>query len=514
MGSPANLALGPQVSTITSTIETALNCTVSADGLEADEIQKIAAHLRALQEERGKIEAFKRELPLCMQLLDEAIETAINKVMVDQCSPTASLQTSVLDAQDSDYERPKRTLVLENFMPLKRRWEKQLKEKIFQNDAGNNSQQHEDKVVIGRPAWMKETQLWTKQSESIDYEASPSRGSRRQVEFKCSEQDRPLTSSRLLLNSKDRQGGAFVPFNREKQLPSPPFSSQSTGPASDAAGFSTSSAVRTPSRMGHTIESFDIGRVNGNVHVRDHSSDARNSIDHSVQTRTGANQPQRKARRCWSPELHRRFVSALQQLGGSQVATPKQIRELMKVDGLTNDEVKSHLQKYRLHTRRPSPSPPSPSHAPQLVVVGWVRPEFTAVEGAASQASTGDNPLPGISNECVPSQSTGQPQKQSPPNFQKHLPAVSTSQTSLRGPSPVGVDSPHSSSDSYIDESDDEQDGNCTSSGENGRQYECNEKPLQSARESKGSTTCLADIDATINPQMKLRILRKTKAAA
>lgn len=26
------------------------------------------------------------------------------------------------------------------------------------------------------------------------------------------------------------------------------------------------------------------------------------------------------------------------------VATPKQIREHMKVDGLTNDEVKSHLQ--------------------------------------------------------------------------------------------------------------------------------------------------------------------------
>jgi len=25
-------------------------------------------------------------------------------------------------------------------------------------------------------------------------------------------------------------------------------------------------------------------------------------------------------------------------------ATPKQIRELMQVDGLTNDEVKSHLQ--------------------------------------------------------------------------------------------------------------------------------------------------------------------------
>ncbi|KAL2528432.1 Homeodomain-like superfamily protein [Forsythia ovata] len=63
-------------------------------------------------------------------------------------------------------------------------------------------------------------------------------------------------------------------------------------------------------------------------------------------------QLQKKQRRCWSPELHKRFVSALHQLGGAQVATPKQIRELMKVDGLTNDEVKSHLQKYRLHIRK------------------------------------------------------------------------------------------------------------------------------------------------------------------
>ncbi|ONK67754.1 uncharacterized protein A4U43_C05F3430 [Asparagus officinalis] len=39
-----------------------------------------------------------------------------------------------------------------------------------------------------------------------------------------------------------------------------------------------------------------------------------------------------------------RFLNALQQLGVSHVGMPKQIRELMKVDGLTNDEVKSHLQ--------------------------------------------------------------------------------------------------------------------------------------------------------------------------
>lgn len=74
----------------------------------------------------------------------------------------------------------------------------------------------------------------------------------------------------------------------------------------------------------------------------------------SIHSQQQLQQASRKARRCWSPELHRRFVAALQELGGARVATPKQIRELMKVDGLTNDEVKSHLQKYRLYARRES----------------------------------------------------------------------------------------------------------------------------------------------------------------
>ncbi|CAJ1939388.1 unnamed protein product [Sphenostylis stenocarpa] len=84
-------------------------------------------------------------------------------------------------------------------------------------------------------------------------------------------------------------------------------------------------------------------------------------------------QTARKQRRCWSPELHRRFVNALQKLGGSQAATPKQIRELMQVDGLTNDEVKSHLQKYRLHTRR---VPAASGNQPVVVLGGlWMSPD-------------------------------------------------------------------------------------------------------------------------------------------
>ncbi|CAK7335285.1 unnamed protein product [Dovyalis caffra] len=52
----------------------------------------------------------------------------------------------------------------------------------------------------------------------------------------------------------------------------------------------------------------------------------------------------RNHRRSWTPELHERFVEALEYLGGPQVAKPKQTRDAMKVEGLTNDQVKSHLQ--------------------------------------------------------------------------------------------------------------------------------------------------------------------------
>ncbi|KAJ8486485.1 hypothetical protein OPV22_018970 [Ensete ventricosum] len=52
----------------------------------------------------------------------------------------------------------------------------------------------------------------------------------------------------------------------------------------------------------------------------------------------------RKMRRYWTDELHERFLHAVEQLGGCHAATPKQIRKVMKVDELTSDEIKSHLQ--------------------------------------------------------------------------------------------------------------------------------------------------------------------------
>ncbi|PUZ47963.1 hypothetical protein GQ55_7G207900 [Panicum hallii var. hallii] len=64
---------------------------------------------------------------------------------------------------------------------------------------------------------------------------------------------------------------------------------------------------------------------------------------------TNVHSPQRtKIRRRWTTEMHDRFIDAVNQLGGCENAKPKAILDIMNVEGLTRDQVKSHLQKYKL----------------------------------------------------------------------------------------------------------------------------------------------------------------------
>nr|XP_027127047.1 transcription activator GLK1-like [Coffea arabica] len=68
-------------------------------------------------------------------------------------------------------------------------------------------------------------------------------------------------------------------------------------------------------------------------------------------TQSKANpQGKRKVKVDWTPELHRRFVQAVEQLGVDK-AVPSRILEIMGIDCLTRHNIASHLQKYRSHRK-------------------------------------------------------------------------------------------------------------------------------------------------------------------
>ncbi|KAJ0977822.1 hypothetical protein J5N97_013296 [Dioscorea zingiberensis] len=277
------------------------------DQLEHLPQRQLQDFLARLEEERLKIEAFKRELPLCMQLLNNAMEVYKQQLETYQTSQGVIM-------------RP----VLEEFIPLKSM-------SIHEIDVDKASDPSSEKS-----SWMVSAQLWSPANNNITKQELPLTAE----PLKETEPTIFDSNHKLALDTKQRNGGAFLPFSKEK---------------------SKSPALVSPERE----------MDNGSKGCGEE------------QGKGSSTQTHRKARRCWSPDLHRRFVNALQILGGSQAATPKQIRELMKVDGLTNDEVKSHLQKYRLHTRRPMPVPQPPSAPPQLVVLGgiWVPPQYTTQPG-------------------------------------------------------------------------------------------------------------------------------------
>ncbi|KAL9226615.1 hypothetical protein vseg_002405 [Gypsophila vaccaria] len=65
----------------------------------------------------------------------------------------------------------------------------------------------------------------------------------------------------------------------------------------------------------------------------------------------GLNRAMKRPRLVWTPQLHKRFVDVIEHLGIDK-AVPKTIMEMMNVDGLTRENVASHLQKYRLYLKR------------------------------------------------------------------------------------------------------------------------------------------------------------------
>ncbi|KAL0877584.1 hypothetical protein Bca101_027290 [Brassica carinata] len=302
----------------------------------AQKMQRCHEYVEALEEEQKKIQVFQRELPLCLELVTQAIEACRKEL-----SSTSTTSEQCSEQTTSVSGGP----VLEEFIPTKKIEENGEHESPTPpEEIGNN---------VKKSDWLRSVQLWN---------PSPDTNTTNEV----SNPERVVGKNAKVVEVKPNNNnscGGFQPFQREKKRV---FSSETDPQSAAVKSVGSAPAVKAVASVpatatSSTTETCCVGK--GGEEERIHQQQS---------------QTRRKQRRCWSPELHRRFLHALQQLGGSHVATPKQIRDHMKVDGLTNDEVKSHLQKYRLHTRRPAASMTAQgngnSQQPQFVVVGgiWV----------------------------------------------------------------------------------------------------------------------------------------------
>ena len=84
------------------------------------------------------------------------------------------------------------------------------------------------------------------------------------------------------------------------------------------------------------------------------NNNGKNSANTNTNTNNNRNTESERCRLRWTPELHARFLRSVKTLGGLDIATPKGVVELMRVEGVTIQHVKSHLQKYRLQEQQMS----------------------------------------------------------------------------------------------------------------------------------------------------------------
>ncbi|XP_038887450.1 transcription factor HHO6 [Benincasa hispida] len=318
----------------------------------SDRASRLDSFISSLEDEMKKIDAFKRELPLCMLLLNDAILALKDSTL--QCASSCS--------------SPKSKPVLEEFLSLNK-------------DSSDQNEKDED--CRDKKEWMSSVQLWktdefqntqikTKRNEGWGYVAAA------EDRFQLC---RKKNEERLFAGFKSSSAAfpAMAAVKKEEKIESPIC----------ALSLVTPSLKNTREELVSCVL-----RSSGNRATSTSAADIQSNLRTVLPPQQ---QPARKQRRCWSPELHRRFENALQQLGGSQVATPKQIRELMQVDGLTNDEVKSHLQKYRLHTRRLPSTPAGRATDQSPVVLGdlWMSQDGCGESSkvSSSQSASPQGPL-------------------------------------------------------------------------------------------------------------------------
>lgn len=97
-------------------------------------------------------------------------------------------------------------------------------------------------------------------------------------------------------------------------------------------------------------EVMSVSMESGSAPTGSSSSSETESRSRKPSTAQTKSSGKRKVKVDWTPELHRRFVQAVEQLGVDK-AVPSRILELMGIDCLTRHNIASHLQKYRSHRK-------------------------------------------------------------------------------------------------------------------------------------------------------------------
>ncbi|MCD7467070.1 hypothetical protein HAX54_004263 [Datura stramonium] len=105
----------------------------------------------------------------------------------------------------------------------------------------------------------------------------------------------------------------------------------------------------------------------------------------------------KRPRLVWTPQLHKRFVDVVAHLGIKN-AVPKTIMQLMNVEGLTRENVASHLQKYRLYLKRmqglSNEGPSSSDHLFASTPVPQSLQQSVGNSNGNGQNSNGHMPMP------------------------------------------------------------------------------------------------------------------------
>uniref|UniRef100_A0A7S3D1F4 SPX domain-containing protein n=1 Tax=Palpitomonas bilix TaxID=652834 RepID=A0A7S3D1F4_9EUKA len=108
---------------------------------------------------------------------------------------------------------------------------------------------------------------------------------------------------------------------------------------------------RYPDMLGRTIRGVpipDVPPCNAlDVSALQHLPLRQRGAEMAADMRPDKRQKVSNNRLLWTPELHRRFVAAVEVLG-LDTATPLSILELMRAEGLKREQVNSHLQKYKI----------------------------------------------------------------------------------------------------------------------------------------------------------------------